>query len=120
MSKQMVLKPRMSEKTYGLYQTGNTYVFLVPSNANKLTVAEAVQDQFNVSVISVRVLNEKGKTKQSYKKKFRPLSGKRSDSKKAYVKVKQGDNIPVFAAVEEAEKKAAKEEAKAKKKGEDK
>lgn len=120
MSKQMVLKPRMSEKTYGLYQNDNTYVFVVPSDANKMTVAEAVKVQFDVSVESVRILNEKGKTKQSYKKKFRPLSGKRTDKKKAYVKVKKGDNIPVFAAVEEAEKKVAKKEAKAKKKGGDK
>jgi large subunit ribosomal protein L23 len=106
----------MSEKTYALAQSENTFVFVVPKSANKMEVAGAVETQFDVTVETVRVLTEKGKTKQSYRKRNRPVAGKRADRKKAYVRLKKGDSIPIFAAVEEAEKKAEKAEAKAKKK----
>jgi large subunit ribosomal protein L23 len=114
--KTMTLKPRMSEKTYALYGAENTFVFIVPSSANKLTVAQAVASQFGVTVEKVRIANEKGKTKQSYQKRNRPIAGKRSDKKKAYVRLKAGDSIPIFAAIEEEEKKAKKAEEKAAKK----
>jgi large subunit ribosomal protein L23 len=116
MSKSIALKPRMSEKTYALAQSENTFVFVVPGSANKMTVAGAVEAQFGVTVEDVRIMIEKGKIKQARRKRSRPVSGKRPDRKKAYVRVKQEDNIPIFAAVEEAEKKAQKAEAKAKKK----
>ena len=115
-SKSVALKPRMSEKTYALAQSENTFVFVVPASANKMTVAGAVQAQFGVTVEDVRIMIEKGKIKQARRKRSRPVSGKRPDRKKAYVRIKEGDNIPIFAAVEEAEKKAQKAEAKAKKK----
>ncbi len=116
MSKELALKPRMSEKTYALAQSENTFVFVVPSSANKMTVSSAVEAQFGVTVEDVRILIEKGKAKQAYRKRSRPVTGKRADRKKAYVRIKQGDNIPIFAAMEEAEKKAEKDAAKAKKK----
>jgi large subunit ribosomal protein L23 len=119
-SKTITLKPRMSEKTYALYGAENTFVFVVPSSANKLTVAQAVASQFGVTVEKVRIVIEKGKTKQSYQKRNRPVSGKRSDRKKAYVRLKAGDSIPIFAAIEEEEKKAKKAEEKAAKKKGDK
>lgn len=112
MNKQMALKPRMSEKTYDLYQRENIFVFVVPKAANKITVADAIKDQFGVTVEGVRIMIEKGKAKQSYSKRKRPVAGKRADKKKAYVKVKKGDKIPIFDAIEEAEKKAEKAEAK--------
>jgi large subunit ribosomal protein L23 len=119
-SKTITLKPRMSEKTYALYGAENTFVFVVPSSANKLTVAQAVASQFGVTVEKVRIVIEKGKAKQSYQKRNRPVAGKRSDRKKAYVRLKAGDSIPIFAAIEEEEKKAKKAEEKAAKKKGDK
>jgi large subunit ribosomal protein L23 len=107
MSKVMTLKPRMSEKTYALSTSENTFVFVVPDSANKLTVARAVEAQFDVAVEDVRIMIEKGKTKRSYHKKSRPIAGKRADRKKAYVRLKKGDKIPIFAEIEEAEKKAS-------------
>jgi large subunit ribosomal protein L23 len=117
----MVLKPRMSEKTYALSQAKNVYVFGVPKSANKHTVAEAVTAQFKVTVEAVNIVNQKGKSKRTVRKNGRPIAGRQSDVKKAYVTVKSGQNIPIFAAVEESEKKAQKAQEKAaKKKGEDK
>lgn len=115
MSKTMALKPRMSEKAYGLSQTRDTYVFAVPGDANKLTVSAAVAAQFNVTVLGVNIANVKGKPKRTVRKGNRPGAGRRSDSKKAYVTLKSGDSIPIFAAEEQAAKDEAKAAAKEKK-----
>lgn len=115
MDKFMTLKPRVSEKAYGQSQVGNVYSFVVPHEANKQTVASAVTAQFGVTVESVNITNIKGKPKRAYRK-GRYVTGQRSDFKKAYVSVKDGDNIPIFAAEEEAEKKAEKAAIKAAKK----
>ncbi len=104
----MVLKPRMSEKAYGLSQEKNVYVFTVPGNAVKQTIALAIEDQFKVSVTKVNVHSSKGKAKRTVRKGGRPVKGRTSDQKKAYVTLKSGDSIPIFAAVEESEKKAEK------------
>lgn len=117
MSKTMILKPRMSEKAYELSQSENTYVFEVPKSANKHTVADAVAVQYEVTVEDVRIMNVKGKAKRTYVKRSRPVTGKESDVKRAYVTIKEGDVIPVFAAVEEAQKEADKAAAKQAKKG---
>jgi len=101
MSLTMTLKPRLSEKAYNQSQSSNVYVFQVPDDANKHTVAEAVTAQFGVSVLTVNIAISKGKVKQSYKKRSGKTSGSRSDIKKAYVTVKQGDVIPIFAAEED-------------------
>jgi large subunit ribosomal protein L23 len=111
----MTLKPRVSEKAYGLSKERNTYTFVVPKSANKATVAEAVAAQFDVTVEEVNIANILGKAKQTYRRGGRPVSGKNNDIKKAYVRIKDGDHIPVFAAIEEDEAKAEKAAEKAEK-----
>lgn len=101
MDKFMTLKPRISEKAYGLSQTRNTYVFVVPKDATKQAVASAVAAQFNVTVTNVNVANAIGKAKRTVRKGGRPIAGKRADTRRAYVTLKAGDSIPVFAAIEE-------------------
>ncbi len=100
MSKIVTLKPRMSEKAYGLSQVRNNYAFIVPIDANKLTVAQSVAVQFGVTVLTVTIMNVKGKPKRTVKKGGRPSTGARSTMKKAYVTLKSGDSIPIFAAEE--------------------
>lgn len=112
MSKSMILKPRVSEKSYALSQN-QVYVFEVPTNANKLTVKQAVADQFGVTVLDVNVANVKGKLKRTFRKRGRASVGYRPDTRKAYVTIKAGETIPVFAAVEDdAQKSKATEEKK--------
>jgi large subunit ribosomal protein L23 len=115
--KHLLLKPRISEKAYAQSQNeaARTYAFEVPASANKLTVKQAVQSQFEVEVTSVRIVVTKGKAKQSYRKNQRPITGRRSDVKKAYVTLAAGASLPIF--VEEAaeEEKAAKQDKKTKK-----
>lgn len=113
MDKQMVLKPRMSEKTFGLSQTGNVYVFTVPGSANKQSVATAVAAQFGVSVTNVNIANVKGKQKRTVRKRTRPVMGQRSDTKKAYVTLKEGDKLPFFEVEDDKKKSDKKAEKKA-------
>lgn len=100
--KVLTLKPRISEKGYALSEKSNTYVFQVSSNVNKFEVAQAVAVQYEVSVINVRLAGVPGKAVRSYRKSGRrSVSAKRSDIRKAYVTLKEGDKLPIFAAVEE-------------------
>lgn len=103
------LKPRMSEKSYALSSAENTYVFEVPLDSNKASVSAAVAAQFSVEVSDVRLANIKGKSKRSYKRRARPLEAKRSDIKKAFVKLNKGSSIPIFEAMEEEMAKEAEE-----------
>ena len=105
MSKKLLLKPRMSEKAYALSETSHTYVFEVNKSVNKHAVADAVKSQFEVTVTDVRITNIKGKAKRTVRKSGRVIKGSRSDIKKAYVTLMEGDSLPIFAAIEEAEEK---------------
>lgn len=116
MDKFMPLQPRMSEKAYAQSQLTRTYVIDVPTTANKDTVAKAVAAQFEVAVETVRIAVMKGKTKRTIRKGGRPTNGKRSDIKKAYVTLKEGNALPFFAEIEEQAKKAEKAAEKAAKK----
>ncbi len=109
MSKTTAIRPRISEKAYAQSQSG-TYVFIVPTDVNKVQVAEAVAAQFDVTVVSVNTVTQKGKSVRFYRAgKFD--NGSRSDMKKAYVRLAEGQSIPVFAA-EEAEEAPAPKKAK--------
>ena len=122
MSKSLELKPRMSEKAYALSQVHNVFVFDVPMTTNKVEVARAVEAQFNVTVDTVRIIIAKGKKARSIRiggKARANVMGQRKDVKKAYVTLKEGDSIPVFAALDEqnkAEEKTAEKLAKKAKK----
>jgi len=108
MEMQMILKPRLSEKTYGLSLASNTYTFEVPGDATKHTVARAVAAQFKVAVAEVNIVNVKGKAKRTVRKGGRPTNGKRSDVKKAYVTLAEGQSLPIFDVAEEGDAKSDK------------
>ncbi len=102
----ITLKPRMSEKTYAMSSAG-VYVFDVDTAINKHEISDAVEKTYDVTVTNVRTSTLKGKAKRLYRKR-RYENGRRSDVKKAYVTLKSGDAIPIFAAVEEQEEKSEK------------
>ena len=85
---QILLSPRVTEKTTLVGQDSNQYVFHVVPDARKAEVKGAVELLFDVNVESVRIVNVKGKSKS-----FRMRPGKRSDWKKAYVRVQEGQVI---------------------------
>lgn len=110
MSKTLFLKPRLSEKTYAMSEELNVYTFEVPAGATKHTIAEAVKAQYDVNVKSVRIATVTGKSQRTYRRRGRSVrSGQRSDIRKAYVTLNEGDKLPIYAAVDEANAAAAKE-----------
>lgn len=107
MSKNLILRPRLSEKTYGLSE-GRVYVVDIPKTTNKHTVARAVEAQFEVKVAKVNTTNIKGKSKRVISisgKRVKNAEGRRDDIKKAYVTLAEGHSLPFFAAIEEEEQK---------------
>lgn len=87
----IVLRPVVTEKTSLLQDRQNTYVFEVALDANKLQVKEAVEKLFGVKVEDVRTYRVRGKVKR-----FGRYFGKRSNWKKAYVRLAKGDVLDLF------------------------
>lgn len=115
MFKDMTLKPRVSEKAYMMSQDKKVYIFQVPEDATKLTVAKAIEEQFGVTVVNVNMLNQKGKEKQQYRKRGKRSIGSRPDIKKAYVSIKPGDEIAIFPKEEDEKQTQPAPDAKSKK-----
>jgi large subunit ribosomal protein L23 len=84
----VLLGPVVSEKSAAVGETSNQVVFKVLADASKQEIKAAVQSLFNAKVESVRVLNVKGKSKRT-----RYGVGHRSDWKKAYVRLEQGQEF---------------------------
>lgn len=89
----VLLGPHVSEKSTMVADKGNQVVFKVANDATKLDVKAAVEALFEVKVENVTVANVKGKTKR-----FGQRHGKRSDWKKAYVRLQDGQDIDFQAA----------------------
>jgi len=84
----VLLAPVVSEKSTVVADTNGQYTFRVSTDATKREIAKAVEKLFEVQVDSVQVVNVKGK-----QKRFGAIRGKRSDWKKAYVRLKPGSEI---------------------------
>lgn len=92
---ELTIIPRMSEKTVG-HATVGMYTFEVPVTATKQMIAQAVAKQYGVKVVSVNTATTEGKVKRSYRKGGNPVVGKRTDVKKAFVRLAEGDKITAF------------------------
>ncbi|MFT5543204.1 MAG: large subunit ribosomal protein L23 [Glaciecola sp.] len=91
----VILAPHVSEKATMSAEANNTVVFKVLKDANKAEVKAAVEKLFDVEVNSVRTVVCKGKTKRAGQS-----FGKRSDWKKAYVLLKEGQEIDFVGSAE--------------------
>jgi len=98
--------PKISEKTYFLSEKQNTYVFTVPSTMNKLEVIKHVKAQYEVDAVSVNIVNAKGKAVRFVRKGGKVNKGVRMTIKKAYVRLAEGQSLPVFAALTDEEQTA--------------
>ena len=85
---QVLLSPVVSEKSAMMADASNQVCFKVLADANKTEIKQAVELLFEVDVEDVRVLNQKGKSKR-----FGQIMGKRNDTRKAYVRIKDGQDI---------------------------
>ena len=87
----VLLAPHVSEKAARLQQDSNQVVFRVRPDADKDEIKRAVELMFEVKVTEVRVANVKGKTKR-----FGQRFGQRSDWKKAFVRLAEGQTIDMM------------------------
>lgn len=92
---QVLLSPHISEKTSVAADRDNQIVFKVATTATKPEIKAAVEKLFNVQVERVQVSNVKGKTKR-----FGARMGRRSDWKKAYITLQEGQEIDFLGGAE--------------------
>ncbi len=88
----IILRPVVSEKSYGLLESGS-YTFEVRPDANKTQIKIAIEKIFDgVTVVSVNTLNRQGKRKRT-----RTGYGQRKATKRAIVTLsKESKPIDVF------------------------
>ena len=91
-ARDIIIRPLITEKSTTLMAEGK-YVFEVAKSANKIEIAKAISQIFKVKVASVNTINVEGKVKRMGRS-----VGKRSDYKKAIVKLAAGDTIEFFEA----------------------
>jgi large subunit ribosomal protein L23 len=84
----ILLSPIVSEKSTQMGEQNNQVAFRVLQDATKPEIKAAVELMFKVQVDTVRVLNQKGKAKR-----YGKTSGRRRDTRKAYVSLAQGQEI---------------------------
>lgn len=86
----VLIRPLITEKTSMMMQE-NKYAFQVALNANKVEIRQAVEQIFDVKVLSVNTVRVLGKIKRMGR-----TQGKRSDYIKAIVKLAEGQTIEFF------------------------
>jgi large subunit ribosomal protein L23 len=88
---EVIRRPLITEKTTVLREDGRTLVFQVLREANKIDIKRAVEALLGSKVDSVRTSLAHGKVKRQGK-----FVGRRSDWKKAYVRLRDGEKLPEF------------------------
>ena len=88
---EVIRRPLITEKTTTLKETQRSLCFEVHKDASKPEIKKAVESLFGVKVADVRVANVHGKVKRQGR-----YVGRRSDWKKAYVVLKQGEKMIEF------------------------
>jgi large subunit ribosomal protein L23 len=91
-ARDVILRPVVSEKSYGLLDEG-AYTFVVAPGSNKTEIRRAVEEIFGVQVVKVNTLNRPGKRKRNRRQ---ATFGKRADTKRAIVTLAEGQSIPIF------------------------
>ena len=87
----VIRRPLITEKTTVIREANQTLVFQVAMDANKIDIRKAVESLLGSKVQSVRTSLAHGKFKRQGKH-----IGRRSDWKKAYVRLRDGEKLPDF------------------------
>jgi large subunit ribosomal protein L23 len=87
----VIRRPLITEKTTILREDGRTIVFQVAADATKIEVKQAIEKLLGAKVGGVRTTVVHGKVKRQGR-----FSGRRSDWKKAYVRLRDGEKMPEF------------------------
>jgi large subunit ribosomal protein L23 len=89
-SRDIILRPLITEKTSDMMRD-NKYTFKVALTADKISIRQAIEEIFKVKVLSVNTMRVMGKMKRMGR-----TAGRRSDYKKAIVKLAPGQTIGFF------------------------
>ncbi len=87
----VIKKPHVTEKTSLSSDANNTVAVIVDKAANKIEIKQAIENLFKVKVDAVRTVTVAGKVKRAGK-----TYGKRSNWKKAYITLQEGQSIDFF------------------------
>ncbi len=87
---EIIIRPVVTERSFDL-MNDNKYTFEVAKKANKIEIAKAIEELFNVHVVKVNTLNVKPKPKR-----VRYAKGYTRTWKKAIVTLSEGDTIEIF------------------------
>jgi large subunit ribosomal protein L23 len=87
----VIRRPLITEKSAVLREDGRTLVFQVAVGANKTEIKRAIEQLIGPKVESVRTAIMHGKVKRQGR-----FAGRRSDWKKAYIRLREGEKLPEF------------------------
>ncbi len=87
----VIRRPLITEKTTIQREDGRTIVFEVAADANQVEIKQAIEKLLGSKVASIRTTIAHGKVKRQGR-----FVGRRSDWKKAYVRLRDGEKMPEF------------------------
>ena len=87
----VIRRPLITEKTSIQREDGKTIVFEVATAANKIQIKQAIEKLLGAKVANIRTSIAHGKFKRQGR-----FVGQRSDWKKAYVTLREGEKMPEF------------------------
>ena len=87
----IIIKPRVTEKSTHQQNTRNSYAFQVEQHATKTQIKNAIEKIYDVKVTDVRTMNRKGKPRRA-----RYKMTKTADWKKAIVELEENSRIELF------------------------
>ena len=93
--KDIIIRPIITEKTMRYMDENNVVTFEVKKGANIILIRQAVEGIFKVDVDKVNIVNVRPK-----KKRVGRYVGKTKAVRKAYVKIKAGQDIDLFGEAE--------------------
>ena len=90
-ARDIIIRPIVTEKTMKLSNDENKVTFMVAKNANKISVAQAIREIYNIKAEKVNIVNVHPKTRRVGR-----YEGKTNAYKKAIVKLPAGESIDIF------------------------
>lgn len=94
----VIFQPVVTEKSMRAMEEENVYTFIVNHRANKMEIADAIEELWGVTVEDVRTMRYAGKIKRSYMGQVMRnwAYGRRPQFKKAVVRLAEGDHVEFY------------------------
>ncbi len=92
---EILIKPIVTEKFTTMGEEMNRFGFLVNKKANKVQIKKAVEEMYNVKVVSVNTMVYNGKTKSRFTRGG-VINGKTNSTKRAVITLAEGETIDFY------------------------